>query len=242
MLYGWLILAAIALSAIFWARLARRDDRLLLIYIAALLGAFVGAKIMYLLAEGWLDFGEPDMWRRFATGKSIVGGLLGGYAAVEAAKHFFGYRGVTGDWFAMIVPVGIILGRIGCWTQGCCLGAVCEPAWFTLRDVQGMDRWPAVPLEIAFNLFAILFLWALRHRSLLRGQHFHLYLIAYGIFHFLHEFVRATPRIGLPVTGYQIGALALILLGGIGFIRRQRSRAQPVGLPLSAVDSVELKN
>src|SRR5436190_5884334 len=115
MIYGVLILAGIAISAWFWSRLARRDDRLLFIYLAALIGACVGAKIMYLLAEGWTEIGQPDMWRRFATGKSIIGGLLGGYVSVEAAKRFFRYSRVTGDWFAIITPVGIILGRIGCW-------------------------------------------------------------------------------------------------------------------------------
>ena len=222
MMYGWLILAGIAISATFWMRLARRDDRLVFIYIAALLGAFLGAKIMYLLAEGWLDFGQPDMWRRLATGKSIIGGLLGGYAAVEAAKRFFGYSGVTGDWFAMIAPIGIILGRIGCWMQGCCLGIPCEEAWFTLRDVHGVDRWPAVPAEIVFNLVAIAAIWLLRRKNLLPGQHFHLYLMAYGTFRLFHEFTRATPRIGLPLTGYQFGAIALIVLGAVAFVRRQR--------------------
>ena len=34
--YGWLMLAGIAVSAFFWTRLARRDDRLLIVYISAL--------------------------------------------------------------------------------------------------------------------------------------------------------------------------------------------------------------
>src|ERR1700758_4513082 len=85
--YGWLMLAGIAISIIFWSRLARRDDRLLMVYVAALIGAFLGAKMIYILAEGWMHFGAPDMWLQLATGKSILGALLGGYAAVEIAKH-----------------------------------------------------------------------------------------------------------------------------------------------------------
>src|SRR5258708_35661542 len=109
--YAWLMLAGIAVSIFFWARLARRDDRLVLVYVAALLGAFLGAKVVYILAEGWLHFGAPDMWLQLATGKSILGALLGGYAAVEIAKRVVGYTGITGDWFALIAPVGIVLGR-----------------------------------------------------------------------------------------------------------------------------------
>ena len=49
--YGWLLLAGIAVSLFTWTRLARRDERLVLIYVAALLSAFIGAKPVYVLAE-----------------------------------------------------------------------------------------------------------------------------------------------------------------------------------------------
>src|SRR5437868_258730 len=45
--YSCLMLARIVTSILFWSHLAKRDDRLLLIYIAALVGAFSGAKIVY---------------------------------------------------------------------------------------------------------------------------------------------------------------------------------------------------
>ena len=98
------MLAGIALSIFLWSRVARRDERLLFIYVAALVGAFLGAKIVYLLAEGWLDWNEPDRWRRLATGKTILGALLGGYAAVELAKKFLGYRHATGDCSPSLRP------------------------------------------------------------------------------------------------------------------------------------------
>lgn len=219
--YGWLMLAGIAVSAFFWTRLARRDDRLLIVYISALVGAFLGAKIAYLLAEGWRDLGQPDQWLRLATGKSILGALLGGYASVELTKRWVGYRSVTGDWFAMIAPLGIILGRVGCWLHGCCLGHVCEPAWFTLRDAKGVARWPAIPMEILFNAVMLAAFFALRRNAKLPGQHFHLYLIAYGLFRFTHEFVRDTPRVALGLSGYQFIALAMVAFGMWAFRRRQ---------------------
>ena len=223
--YGWLMLAGIALSLVFWTRLARRDDRLLLVYLGALLGAFLGAKIVYLLAEGWRDLDQPDVWRRLATGKTVVGALLGGYAGVEIAKKLIGYRSATGDWFATIAPVGIVTGRIGCLLQGCCLGEVCERStWWTLHDRVGIPRWPAVPVEIAFNVAAIAASWWLRRKRWLAGQHFHLYLVAYGMFRFVHEFWRATPRALGPFTGYQIAALAVSGLGVWGFVKRSRER------------------
>ena len=222
--YGWLMLGGIVVSLVLWSRIARRDERLLFIYIAALMGAFLGAKIVYILAEGWLYFGQPDMWLQLATGKTILGALLGGYGAVELAKKFLGYKRATGDWFALICPVGIIMGRIGCLLHGCCLGKVCQPSWFTVADVNGTARWPAVPLEMLFNLVAIVVFAILRKRQKLPGQHFHLYLMSYGIFRLAHEFYRDTPAIIGPFSGYQIAAAAVAALGWAGFLKRQKEQ------------------
>ena len=161
--YSLLMLAGIAVSIAFWVRLAKRDERLLVIYIAALVSAFLGAKLVYLAAEGWMFWDAPERWMIWATGKTILGALLGGYAGVEVAKKLTGYTEATGDWFALIAP--------------------------------------------------------------LAGQHFHIYLIAYGAFRFAHEFLRATPRIGRGISGYQIAALACVALGAWRFAVRARSVA-----------------
>lgn len=225
--YTWLMWTGILVSFFFWIRLARRDRRLLFIYAAALVGAFFGAKLVYLMAEGWLHFGASDMWLQLATGKSILGALLGGYAFVELAKRFVRYERTTGDDFALIAPISVGLGRIGCLLHGCCLGIVCRPEWYALRDSRGVPRWPAVPAEIAFNLIAALTVLLLRRRKLLAGQHFHLYLIAYGLFRFAHEFVRATPRVAGIFSGYHFAALSVVVLGLLGFLHRRKSVARP---------------
>ncbi len=229
--YGWLMLAGILVSLALWSRVARRDERLVLIYVAALAGAILGAKLVYLGAEGWLHWHDPDRWQQLATGKSIVGGLLGGYAGVEIAKYLLGYPGGTGDWFAVVTPLSLMLGRVGCLLHGCCLGRVCEPAWFTLKDAHGLARWPAALVELLFNAVMLAVVLVLRRGKLLPGQHFHVYLIAYGTFRFGHEFLRATPPIAGPLSGYQLAALGLIILGVMGFRRRaKRVRlACPVG-------------
>ena len=215
------MLGGIIVSILLWSRIARRDERLLFIYIGGLMGAFLGAKLVYVFAEGWLHLGQPDMWIQLATGKTILGALLGGYLAVELAKKFVGYKEATGDWFALIAPIGIILGRIGCLLHGCCLGKACEASWFTITDTHDVARWPAVPVEIGFNVAAACTLYIFRKQNLWPEQHFHLYLMAYGAFRFTHEFLRATPRLG-AITGYQIAALAVFALGALGFYFRRR--------------------
>jgi phosphatidylglycerol:prolipoprotein diacylglycerol transferase len=223
--YGWLMLAGIFVSIALWSRVAKRDSRLVLIYVAALAGAFLGAKLVYLAAEGWLHWHDEQRWLILATGKSITGALLGGYAGVEIAKRLLGYHGVTGDWFAIIAPVGIMLGRIGCVLHGCCLGRVCEAGWFTVNDAAGVARRPAAQFELGFNAAMLVVALLLRGKKILPGQHFHIYLLAYGAFRFVHEFWRETPQIFGPVSGYQIAALALVVLGALRFWQRSEGKA-----------------
>src|SRR6188472_952224 len=97
--YPWLMLAGIGISIAFWVRLARRDDRLMIIYLAALASAFLGAKLVYFAAEGWQYYAHPQRWVVWATGKTILGAFLGGYIGVEVAKHLLRYSVPTGDFF-----------------------------------------------------------------------------------------------------------------------------------------------
>lgn len=239
LIYGILMLAGLIVSAIFWSRAAQRDERLLLVYIAALLGAFAGAKLLYVVAEGWRYLEESTFytegWLHLATGKSVVGALLGGFIAVEVGKRLIGYDKPTGDRFALMVPLALIAGRIGCLAHGCCVGVECSHgAWYAWPDAQGMARWPAVPVEILFNAACFAVLLLLRSFHILQTQHFHLYLIAYGLFRFGHEYLRATPKdFLLGHSGYQVAALILALAGLLGFILRARSR--PVELSKAAI-------
>jgi len=216
--YSLTMLLAIMLSAYYWIKMSRSDGQLPLIYFCALGCAFLGAKIAYLVSEGWLHTGD-DRWIHWLSGKSITGALLGGYVGVEVFKKWLGYQRITGDRFALIVPLSIILGRLGCLIQGCCQGIICQlPA--------GITRWPAVPVEVGFNFAAILaFAW-MRWKKIQTWQHFHLYLIGYGIFRFLHEFLRATPKPFAGLSGYQLIATLTAVIGLLAYFKRRQKLAQ----------------
>lgn len=219
--YAALMAAGILIGAVYWYRRSQGQNDLLLIYLGALVGGFAGAKVAYLIAEGWLEWERPDRWLRWATGKSVLGGLLGAYAGVELTKHLTGHKKSTGDAFAVIVPVGILLGRVGCYLNGCCLG---KPGTgvFAARDMHGVARWPAPFVEGAFQIVILITILLLRRRGLLRDRLFFLYLIAYGLFRFAHEFMRDTPRIVMGISGYQIIALGMAALGFAMLRRRTR--------------------
>lgn len=224
--YAFMMVMGILIGAFYWYRRAQGQSDLLLIYLGALVGGFAGAKIAYLLAEGWLEWQQPDRWLRWATGKSVLGGLLGAYAGVELTKHFTGHKQSTGDAFAVIVPVGILLGRVGCYLNGCCLGKPTAGV-FAAHDIQGIARWPAPFVEGVFQAVMLITVLLLQRRGLLRDRLFFLYLAAYGLFRFVHEFMRDTPRIVAGLSGYQLIALGMAVLGGVMMCRRTKSMLAP---------------
>lgn len=225
--YGVLMIAGILITAYVWGRItgkaSHHDGRLTLIYFCGLFGALIGAKLAFLLTEGW--FYRHD-WVALASGRSITGGLLGGYIAVEIGKRIVKYPRVTGDVFAVVAPIGLMLGRIGCVFAGCCPGVACQPHWWTLVDHGGIARWPAAPVEFLFNGgFLVWALLATRFRWQ-TGNRFHIYLIAYGLFRFGHEFLRDDQQFMGPVGGYHLIALLIAGFGLWRYLERRQSMVQ----------------
>jgi phosphatidylglycerol---prolipoprotein diacylglyceryl transferase len=207
--YALMLLLGIVIGAVYWFRVSKTDGRLPLIYFGGLVGAFAGAKLAYLLSEGWLHVNHPLRWQLWLSGKSIAGALPGGWAGVEIVKRAMGYRAVTGDRFALLLPVPLILGRIGCLHAGCCTGIEFS-----------FGKWPSVQVEIGFQVAALVGLLVLKARHRQTGQHFHLYLMAYGLFRFGHEFLRATPKPFGGLSGYQLIALAAAIAAVVAYRRR----------------------
>ena len=220
--YRWTMIGAIALSAVYWYFRSKKDPAMLPVYIGALGGAFLGAKLAYLFAEGWRDWPMEDRWLRLATGKSVLGGLLGGYAGVEGMKWLIGYRKSTGDAFAFVIPLGVALGRVGCWMQGCCLGRPTTMKLLVARDAMGTPRWPAAQLELVFQLAVFALLLLLKRQPSLQTRLIFVYFMIYGVFRFVHEWFRDTPSMAIGLSGYQFISLALIVVGAVMFRHRGR--------------------
>lgn len=217
--YSLMLLCGIAWGAVYWFRESKSDARVALIYGGGLMGAFLGAKMAFMLAEGWLYWDSPDRWMIWASGKSVMGALPGGWAGVELAKKALGYQQITGDRFAHLIPPALILGRIGCLNAGCCRGVLCS-----------FGYWPSVPIEIGFQVIAYVALWLMGKRGWQTGQHFYLYLMGYGLFRFFHEFLRATPKPFFGTSGYQWIALATAVAAAIAYHHRAKT-LRPTGSP-----------
>jgi len=214
---GWL-----AGGAVFYGEVRRRGwplDKLLFAMAGCIFGAVAGA-----LVGGVLFFDWPQVVSRLSTlelvGKSVVGGVAGGYVGVEIAKKLVGYPHSTGDAFALAIPLGHAIGRIGCFLGGCCFGSPTTVPWAVrypsgslphlaqiARSEIAPDERMSLPVhptplyELGFDLVLFVALFALRDRLRIRGNLFRLYLFAYAIFRLALEMIRADspfPAAGGP--------------------------------------------
>ena len=200
------VVASIRLMQSRQRRLDLTRSQRLLIGVAAFVGSMVGAKTPFLGDRGWGAFYDGTVW--FADGKTILGGIVGGYAAVELAKWIGNIRTRTGDAFALPVAVAVAIGRIGCFVAGCCYGRVTTLPWgvgFPLaQDDFGVLRHPTQLYELAFHSVAAATLLVMDRERWLVGNQLKAYLIAYMIYRFLSEWLRPESTVLLNLTVYQL--------------------------------------
>ena len=189
-----------------------------------LLGAAFGAKLAVLMGDAQWPLKHFDDWTLLLfSGRSIIGALLFGFLAAEAAKPLMAYKIPPNDRFAVVLPFSIAIGRFGCYLAGCCRGLPYESPW-SITYADGIAR-HAIPFyEMAFHLAAGLLLLQLYRQKILFGRLFALYLILYGVFRFQTEFLRVTEKAFLGYSAYQWFAIAAVIAGIVAIIASTRSR------------------
>ncbi len=209
------VLLATALLMGWWlarnrqAKLKLPEADRLAINLTAICGALVGARIPF-----WIEQGvTAGNWLWWSDGKTILGGILGAYIAVEVVKEARHIKILTGDSFALPAAVMIGIGRLSCFCSGCCYGQPTQLPWgFAFpqaSDAQPTLRHPTQIYDALFHFLAAGFIfWAERNRWL-NGQRLKAYLIAYMVYRFLTEFIRPEPSWLLGLTAYQWTAVGL---------------------------------
>jgi phosphatidylglycerol:prolipoprotein diacylglycerol transferase len=133
----------------------------LMVAAAALVGAAFGAQVLAWI-QHWPTLLGSEAGSIEAGGRTIVGGILGGWAGVEWAKHASGVRTSTGDAFVPALVVGIAIGRLGCFFSGVEDGThgVATPLPWGMDLGDGVARHPTALYEIvALMLFAAVLRW-----------------------------------------------------------------------------------
>jgi len=205
-----------------WQRLA--------LGLAAFIGGSLGAKVPFAFGEGQ-QWWTAAAW--FSNGKTIVAGLAFAYLAVELTKLALDIRIKTGDTFALPLALAMSVGRFGCFFNGCCYGTPTALPWgvsFRQPDGQVLLCHPTQIYESLFHLSMALVLLILLLRGGLRGHHLQLYLICYGVYRFLTEFIRPEPIWLLGLTFYQLVALVLALAMAMQWMLEEWQKTKPLTL------------
>lgn len=192
------------------------------VLVGCVFGAWLGSKLLA-WAESpalyWsLRHDLPALW----GGKTIVGGLLGGWAGVELAKHRLGLRQSTGDLFVYPLALGTAIGRLGCFFSGLddrTYGLPSTLPW-AVDFGDGLPRHPTQLYESAYVLLLALGLWwVTRRRRLAAGLRFQLYFAGYFGFRFTVEFFKPREFILPALSMIQLSCLCGIFLTGYNLRR-----------------------
>lgn len=232
----------------FYYRALRRDrilgPRIVLISLAALVGGAVGARLItsWEILDEVNDANLPLSYLLSHGPRSIIGGLAGGYLAIVVSKRALGYTLSTGDYYAAAIPLALAIGRLGCFLSELPLGTPTTMPWGMVVSPDAAAGFPRCPgcdgpmhpsmlYEVAFHAAA--FALIVRRGPLLpvRGDTLKAYLLAYGLFRFGIEFVRANEVQALGLTGPQLVLIPLVGLLALHFVRRLRSRAYRIPVP-----------
>jgi prolipoprotein diacylglyceryltransferase len=173
---------------------ALSDERRWVVIAAAAVGALVGARGLGLLEQAprvglhWSQILQPG-------GKTIVGGLLGGWIAVEVAKKVAGVTSRTGDLFAVPLCVGIAVGRLGCFFAGLAddtYGTATTLPW-GVDFGDGVRRHPTQLYEFLFLTLLAIVLWRWQRRPHVEGQVFRGFMAAYLGWRLVVDFIKPQP-------------------------------------------------
>jgi len=251
--YG-VFLALAFLGAIFvTVKLASRDglprERIYDLCLWLLVSSLIGSKLLMFLTEPEyrdhpLQLLSLDFLR---SGGVFYGGLVGailtGYFLMRRWNLPWWK---TADACAPGIALGLVLGRQGCFSAGCCWGKPTSLPWGVRfselgHEVTGvplgMSLHPTQLYESLAMLIVFFFLLWLHQRKKFSGQVILAYAMIYATVRFLIEFVRDDPRgdiLGLTtLTGLSTSQMIGIVVG-VGalityVVRRRRASVSSAG-------------
>ncbi len=196
------------------------SDILFYIILGVILGGRLGYVLFYNLPH-YLDH-PLEIFYLWTGGMSFHGGLLG----VILAMWYFGRKTqraffTIADFIAPVVPIGLGAGRIGNFINQELWGSMTTVPWGMVFKTGGPSpRHPSQLYEFALEgvvLFVILWLYGRKPRPMAAMSG--LFLVCYGVFRLLVEFVREPDaQLGYLafnwVTMGQVLSLPMILFGG----------------------------
>lgn len=184
------------------------------------LGLIVGARVGYMLFYGWETLADDPLalFKIWQGGMSFHGGLLGVLVAVWLYGRRIG-KGLwqTTDFVVPLAPLGLFFGRMGNFINGELWGKPTDVPWAFV--VNGVPRHASQLYEGILEglvLFTLLWLYSARRPPTMAVSG--AFLLGYGTFRFLIEFVRLPDaQLGYLAFGWvtmgQVLSTPMILAG-----------------------------
>ncbi len=187
-----------------------RGDKAYIIVLSALVFGLIGSKILVIIENLGVLIKDISKIQYFIfSGKSIVGGLIGGYIGVIIAKKILKLNNIrTGNKITPAIALGMAIGRIGCFLTGCCYGIETNLR-IGIDFGDGVTRIPTQLIEMTFCfiMFVYFFYKQQTDKKLVPGILFKQYVLYYFIFRFFIEFIRGTEKNILFLSIYQVISL-----------------------------------
>ncbi|MFZ5950303.1 MAG: prolipoprotein diacylglyceryl transferase, partial [Candidatus Rifleibacteriota bacterium] len=130
------------------------------------------------------------------------------------------------DCIGLAMPVGIAIGRLGCFLNGCCYGTDCSMPWGVVFPAHGQT--PVHPTQLYELFTTLLVFFAVKRFMKFQKNHGEAFLfstVLYSFFRFFIEFYRAeNPVVFAGLRLSQLIAIGLIALCAL--IRWQINRSR----------------
>ncbi len=195
------------------------DNKFSSLFFWTVIWGFIGARLLYVVVE-WKWFLEHPFNTLFSrSGFVFYGGIITGFVVfcILNRRYEWDFRRIA-DIVGGYIPLGHAIGRLGCFSYGCCYGKP-TTSWvgilFPPSSPAGMVGEPVIPTQLisSFFLFLIFIVLTLfkKHKRF-DGQIMLLYFILYGVFRFIIEFFRGDPRgfIGILSTSQWLSLLVVV--------------------------------
>jgi prolipoprotein diacylglyceryltransferase len=195
-------------------------DQIMWVLVGCVFGALAGSKVLAWLESPHEYFDSTDPLALLG-GKTIVGGLLGGWIGVEIAKKQLGVTRSTGDLFVIPLCIGIAIGRVGCFLTGLpdhTYGTFSSLPWAV--DFGDGPRHPTQLYEIAFLLVLAVVLMLRARRPYWNGELFRLFMLVYLSFRFCVEFIKPRFHPWMGLSAIQVACAVGAIVCAISLWRR----------------------
>lgn len=195
----------------------------LAVSVMALVGAVVGARVLGLLVDPTETWSLRLQLGGWMQQKTVVGGILGGWLAVEITKWRLGVTRSTADAFVVPLAVAMAVGRLGCFFSGVTdrtHGDVTGVAWaMDLGD--GLPRHPLALYEIA----VLAVLTAVNHWApLTAGQRWRVFMLGYMGWRLVSAPIAWPAPVLAGLTTLQMAALSGMVAAAVGLVRSRQRR------------------